>query len=325
MHPLFSLVVPVFNEAEGLSEFHARVQAVLKEIDLRVEILFVNDGSTDASLQLIRFWQQDDPRIGLLELSRNFGKEIALTAGLDHARGDVVVVMDADLQDPPELIPQLLAQWRLGYDVVYAVRTRREGESWLKKVTAHAFYRILQRVAPVPADVGDFRLLSRRAVDALCQVREHHRFMKGLFAWIGFRQVAVPFVRDARYAGISKWSYWRLWNLALEGISSFTTFPLKIATYIGLLTALGSFGYGVEIIWATLRYGNPVPGYPSLLVVILFLGGIQLMSLGIIGEYLGRTFNEVKRRPLYLVAQFSPAELDPESKGVPNANQEPVT
>lgn len=310
-----SLVIPVFNEAAVLPEFYARIRRVLTALDVQAEMLFVNDGSTDASLGLLLGWQQIDESVGVLNLSRNFGKEIALTAGLDHAHGDAVIVIDADLQDPPELIPQLLEKWREGNDVVYALRTRRQGDSWFKRTTAFLFYRVMRQVAPVPVDAGDYRLLSRRAVVALRRLREQHRYMKGLFAWIGYRQVAVPFERDARHAGTSKWNYWRLWNLALEGISSFTTFPLKIATYIGLLTAAGAFVYGLGIIWETLRHGNPVPGYPSLLVVILFLGGIQLMSLGVIGEYLGRTFDEAKQRPLYLVAEFSPSRFGSPASG----------
>lgn len=308
---LITLVVPVYNESAGLAEFHERARRVLDALPapFRGEILFVNDGSKDNTADLIRAWQAEDASVGLLDLSRNFGKEIALTAGLDHAAGDIVIVIDADLQDPPELIPQLLEKWQAGYDVVYAVRSDRLGESWVKRKTAHVFYRIMQRVAPVPADTGDFRLLSRRAVVALRTLREQHRFMKGLFSWIGYRQIGVPFVRQPRQAGQTKWSYWKLWNLALEGISSFTTFPLKIATYVGLLTSFGAFVFGAGLIWETLRHGNPVPGYPSLMVVMLFLGGIQLMSLGVIGEYLGRTFDESKRRPLYLVAEHRPARL----------------
>jgi len=305
--PLLTIVVPVYNEEAVLGEFYDRLSKVLDQLALRREIIFVNDGSDDVTPVLIREWKRNDPSIALIDLSRNFGKEIAMTAGLDHAHGDAVIVIDADLQDPPELIPQLLEHWRAGYDVVYAVRNSRKGESWLKKLTAYGFYRIMGRVAPVPPDTGDYRLLSRRAVQALNQLRERHRFMKGLFTWIGYRQIGVSYERDPRHAGVSKWNYWKLWNFALEGISSFTTLPLRAATYIGLLTACGAFLYGLEIIWDTLRHGNPVPGYPSLLVVILFLGGIQLMSLGVIGEYLGRMFDETKQRPLYLVSAYEPA------------------
>jgi glycosyltransferase involved in cell wall biosynthesis len=212
------------------------------------------------------------------------------------------------LQDPPELIPELVAGWREGYDMVYAKRTAREGETLLKRATAHIFYRIIQSIGrfQIPEDTGDFRLLSRRAVEALKQLREQHRFMKGLFAWIGFPQKAVPYRRNARFAGSSQWSYWRLWNFALDGVTSFTTAPLKLATYFGLFIAFCAFIYGAVIIVRTLLYGNPVPGYPSLLAIVLFLGGVQLLAVGVLGEYIGRMFDETKKRPLYLVNTYSP-------------------
>jgi glycosyltransferase involved in cell wall biosynthesis len=253
--------------------------------------------------------------VAVIDLSRNFGKEIAMTAGLDHARGDAVVVIDADLQDPPELIPELVRRWGEGFDVVYARRTARDGETFVKKATAKLFYRAIQFLSRVkiPADTGDFRLLSRRAVEALKLLRERHRFMKGLFAWIGYPQVAVYYHRDPRFAGKTKWNYWHLWNFALEGITSFSIGPLKIATYVGLLTAFASFIAAGVITYKTIVYGDPVRGYPSLMVVMLFLGGVQLMSLGMIGEYLGRMFNETKRRPLYLVNRFVPSSLAQEN------------
>jgi polyisoprenyl-phosphate glycosyltransferase len=218
-------------------------------------------------------------------------------------------VIDADLQDPPELIPDLLKYWREGYDVVYAKRMSRAGERVLKKVTAFIFYRLIRYVSRVniPEDTGDYRLLSRRAVESLKQLREQHRFMKGLFAWIGYPQKAVPYQRDVRYAGVTKWNYWRLWNFALEGITSFTVAPLKIATYVDFITALGAFLYGLYMIMRTLIYGNPVAGYPSLLVIVLFLGGMQLLSIGIVGEYLGRMFDETKKRPLYFLKGYQPS------------------
>ncbi|HEX23252.1 MAG TPA: glycosyltransferase [Chromatiales bacterium] len=300
---LLSIIVPVFNEQEVLREFYRRLSQVLDGIDATMEIVFVNDGSTDYSLLQLQELQASDPRIVILDLSRNFGKEIAMTAGLDHVRGDAVVIIDADLQDPPELIPQMIEEWRHGFDMVYAQRRSRTGESTLKKTTASLFYRIMQRISRVqiPVDTGDFRLLSRRAVDALSGLRERHRFMKGLFAWIGYPQKAIPYDRDARHDGTSKWNYLALWNFALEGITSFSTLPLKVATYLGTFTAFGAFFYGLFIIVQTLFFGNPVAGYPSLLVVVLFLGGIQLMALGVIGEYLGRMFDETKGRPLYLI------------------------
>lgn len=304
-----SVVVPVFNEEKVLPEFHQRLTHVLDNMSAQSEVIYVNDGSVDGSLREIHRLKEEDGRIAIVDLSRNFGKEIAMTAGFDHARGDAVVVIDADLQDPPELIPEMISHWREGFDVVYAQRTSRTGDSVFKKTTAHLFYRIMQKLSRVeiPPDVGDFRLLSRRAVDALGGLREQHRFMKGLFAWIGYPQKAILYQRDPRHDGKSKWSYIGLWNFAIEGITAFSTIPLKAATYLGMLTAFGAFLFGMFIVLQTLFYGNPVPGYPSLLVVVLFLGGIQLMALGVIGEYLGRMFDETKRRPLYLINAYEEA------------------
>lgn len=314
---ILSVVVPAYNEEVVLQAFHQRLSDALSAISMRVEVLYINDGSTDNTLSVLQALRDDDERIAILDLSRNFGKEIALTAGLHHAKGDAVVVIDADLQDPPELIPALIDEWRAGYDVVYAKRTRREGETFLKKATAHGFYRLMQKVGDVklPEDTGDYRLLSRRAVEALNTLGEQHRFMKGLFAWIGFRQKAVPYERDPRHSGTTKWNYWKLWNFALEGITSFTTAPLKIATYIGLLTALGAFSYGIYMIISTIIFGNPVPGYPSLIVIILFLGGVQLTATGILGEYIGRIFTETKRRPLYFINEYLPRRTDNKDAG----------
>lgn len=316
---LLSVVVPVFNEEEVLPEFHRRLVAVLAGLPQPAEIIYVDDGSSDNSLGCLYALQEADRTVGIVSLSRNFGKEAALTAGLRHADGDAVVVIDADLQDPPELIPEMVSRWQQGFDVVYARRTARDGESMLKKLTAYAFYRIAARLCSVhiPPDTGDFRLLSRRAVDSLLQLDERHRFMKGLFAWVGFRQTAVEYRRDPRQAGCSKWNYWKLWNFAIEGITSFTTMPLKVSTYLGGLIALGAFVYGTYIVADTLLHGNPVPGYPSLMVVMLFLGGGQLIALGIIGEYLGRMFDETKRRPLYVVSEFVP----PHSAGISPTDQ----
>jgi len=291
-----------------LAAFHETVNKVLSNLPVDLEIVFINDGSTDNTLDIINSLRASDDRITLIDLSRNFGKEIALSAGLHKAAGDAVVIIDADLQDPPELIPELIEEWQNGYDVVYAKRTLRYGESILKKSTSHVFHRILQRAGKfsIPEDTGDFRILSRRAVNALNTFKEHHRFMKGLFAWIGFKQKAVLYKRDARHAGHSKWNYWRLWNFALEGITSFTIAPLKISTYIGTVTALSAIGYGIYMVIETLLHGNEVPGYPSLIVIILILGGIQLVAIGILGEYLGRIFNETKQRPLYFINEYIP-------------------
>jgi glycosyltransferase involved in cell wall biosynthesis len=312
VRPTFSIVVPVFEEADGIEQFHARLVPVMTELAESWEAVYVNDGSRDGSLRVLERLRQADRRIALVNLSRNFGKEAATTAGLDHALGEAVVIIDADLQDPPEVIPALVDGWRRGADVVYAQRRIRDGETWLKKLSARLFYRLMHGIGEVemPRNAGDFRLLSRRAVDALRQLRERHRFMKGLFAWIGLPSVAVQYDRSPRACGRSKWSYWRLWNLALEGITSYTIMPLKVATYLGLLVALLAAVYGGFIILHTLLYGNRVPGYPSLMAVVLFMGGAQLVTLGVIGEYLGRVFNETKNRPLYVVERYTPSESE---------------
>ncbi|MBL0030489.1 MAG: glycosyltransferase family 2 protein [Rhodanobacteraceae bacterium] len=297
------ILVPVFNEAPVLRLLMPRLDAALATIDAAVSVLFIDDGSTDATPHELAAIANNDARVSVLRLTRNFGKEAAMTAGLDHANADAVVILDADLQDPPEVIREFWARFEQGADVVYGVRISRAGESWLKRFTAATFYRLIDRLSdtPIPRDTGDFRLLSRRAVDALKQVRERHRFMKGLFGWVGFTQVPVHYHREPRAAGTSKFNFWKLWNFALEGITSFSTVPLRIATWIGLLTALVAFVYGAVIIAKTLIYGEPVRGYPSLMSVVLFLGGVQLVALGIIGEYLGRMYEESKRRPLYLI------------------------
>jgi len=306
--PTLSVVVPCYNEASCLAELHARLAAVLSPLG-SWEVVYVNDGSRDDTLRLLLGLQRDDPRVAVINLSRNFGKEIALTAGLDHARGEAIIAIDADLQDPPELIPDLVAAWRQGYDVVYAQRRLRTGETWAKRITANLFYRLMARIGGIemPRNTGDFRLISRRVADALTKLREQHRFMKGLFAWVGFSSKAVLYDRAPRYAGKTKWNYWKLWNLALERITAFTLMPLKLATYLGLFVALIALVYGSIIVFKTLWFGNPVAGYPSLMTVLLFLGGVQLITLGVIGEYLGRIFNETKRRPLYLVERHVPS------------------
>jgi glycosyltransferase involved in cell wall biosynthesis len=303
---LISVVVPVFNEEAVITEFNRRMTETLREVPFDWELIYVNDGSRDSTPELIRGFLQASANTALLDLSRNFGKEAAMTAGIDHAAGDALVIIDADLQDPPELISAMVRVLESGdYDVVYAQRASRSGETFLKKASAHLFYRIIGRLTgiDIPRDTGDFRLLNSRAIAALRRLREHHRFMKGLFAWIGFRQVALLYDRDARFAGKSKFNYWRLWNFSLEGITSFTTAPLKVASYVGLATSVGAAIYGISIVIGTLIFGNPVAGYPSLLVIVLFLGGLQLLTLGIVGEYLGRIFNESKKRPLYFVRE----------------------
>lgn len=311
--PRLTVVVPAYNEAAVLEQFHARLGSTLDQLPLPCDVLYVDDGSSDRTWALIEELVARDPRAGGLKLSRNFGKEAALTAGLDHVDADAAVVIDADLQDPPELIPALVEQWQAGFDVVYATRTARAGESGFKRLTASLFYRSMERVSDiqVPRDTGDFRLLSRRALAALKELRERQRFMKGLFAWIGYRQTAVYYLREPRQAGQTKWNYWRLLQLAIEGITSFSTAPLRLATWIGVISSLVAFVYGLWVFGKAVLFGDPVHGYPSLMVVILFLGGVQLLALGVIGEYLGRNYAESKQRPLYFIEEQRKARTQP--------------
>jgi glycosyltransferase involved in cell wall biosynthesis len=309
-----TVVVAAFNEAQSLPELHSRVAAVRARLaaDDGVDggVLYVDDGSTDGTWRVLQDLAAADPRVSLLRLSRNFGKEAALTAGLDRVHDGAALIHDADGQDPPELIPEFVARWREGYDDVHGTRLAREGEGWFRRASAHAFYRVIQRLSktPVPTDTGDFRLLSPRALAALRGLRERHRFMKGLFGWIGFNRVSVPYRREPRLAGRSKFNAWRLWTFAREGISSFSSAPLRLATYLGVATALLAFGYGLWVVAKALFLGDPVAGWPTMMAVILFLGGVQLVALGMIGEYLGRLYEESKQRPLYLVDTWSPAE-----------------
>lgn len=305
-----SVVVPVFNEEEVLPEFHARLQAVLAGMTDRVEVIYVDDGSKDGTGEMIKKLHELESNVTAIRFSRNFGKEAAMSAGLQMSRGEAVILIDSDLQDPPELIPQMMEAWRMGADVVNMRRRDREGETVTKKVTSFLFYRVLNRMSEVSIteDVGDFRLLSRRVVDALNRLPERTRFMKGLFAWVGFRQVIQEYDRDPRAAGVTKWRYWRLWNFALEGITSFSTVPLRVASYVGFLCAASAFLFGLFFIAKTFFYGDPVKGFPTLILTILFLGGMQLMALGVIGEYLGRLFIEGKQRPLYLLDEYLPAK-----------------
>lgn len=298
--PLISLVVPCYQEAETIALFVDAIDTHLS--GHRIEMVFVNDGSPDATLQILLDLSLRDARVVVVNLSRNFGKEIAMTAGLEHATGDVVVPMDADLQDPPEVIPAFLERWRDGYDVVYGLRSDRASDTLAKRTTAGLFYRFFNRLSQteVPPDAGDFRLMDRVVVDAIKLLPERSRFMKGLFAWVGFPSVGVGYVRPERAAGETSFNYWRLWNFALDGIVSFSTLPLRIWTYIGSLVAVMSVLYATVIVVRTLIFGRDVPGYASIMVAVLFLGGVQLMSLGVIGEYLSRLFLETKRRPLYL-------------------------
>ncbi len=300
---LISIIVPFHNEAENIQSLHDRLAAVLDAGTDSWELVCVNDGSRDDTLPRLIALSQRDARVRVIDLSRNFGKEAALTAGLDFARGDAVIPLDADLQDPPEVIPALIAKWREGFEVVNAVRSSREGDGPVKRATAHAFYRVINRMSQVdiPADTGDFRLISRPALDALKRLPERRRFMKGLFAWVGFRTATITYDRAPRHAGTTTWNYWKLWNFAIEGITSFSSAPLRLASYLGFGVSVFAFIYAIITIFNKLVYGNPVKGYPSLLVAVLFLGGVQLLALGVLGEYLGRLYEESKQRPIYLV------------------------
>ncbi len=300
---LLSIIIPFYNEQEVIEECQSRLSSAVKAIDMDVEMIYINDGSKDNTLSILSKLLEKDSRIKIIDLSRNFGKEIAMTAGIDAAKGDAVIVIDADLQDPPELMVDMVAKWREGFDVVYAKRVERKGESFMKKLTASLFYKLINKISDteIPANVGDFRLMSRQAVDALNQVRERKRFMKGLFAWIGFPQTAIEYSRDPRFAGETNWNYGKLIKFAVEGISSFTQEPLRLATYAGFFTALGAFLFGLYFIAKTLIFGEVVQGFTTLITVILFFSGVQLLSIGILGEYIGHMFIESKQRPLYFV------------------------
>lgn len=298
-----SLVVPMYNEEAVIPLFFAEIVRVLEQLPLEWEIICVNDGSRDRTLELLMQWHQRESRIKVINLSRNFGKERALTAAIDYASGDAVIPIDVDLQDPPEIIPLMVQRWREGYDIVNAVRSERKHDTPAKRVTAHMFYHVINAISDVeiPANTGDFRLLSRRVCEALRALRERRRFMKGLFSWVGYPTTTVEYERKPRAAGTTKFNYWKLWNFAIDGITSFSTAPLKIATYVGLMSALLSLCYASYIIFKTIFYGNPVSGYPSLMSAILFFGGVQLIFIGVIGEYIGRIHDEVKFRPIYIV------------------------
>jgi len=302
--PRLTVVVAAHNEALALPMLHARLRAVLDTLEgIDGRVVYVDDGSTDTTWAVMQGLAEADPCVGVLRLSRNFGKEAALTAGLDVVVDGAVMILDADGQDPPELIPEFVALWQQGYDNVYGTRLVRDGESWLKRSTAKTFYRVIGRLSktPIPADTGDFRLLSPRALQALGQLRERHRFMKGLFGWVGFRRKALPYHRHARLIGESKFGFWRLWNFALEGITGFSTAPLRVTTYLGLAAASFAFLFALVVVLKAALYGDRVAGWPTMMAVILFLGGIQLIALGLIGEYLGRLYEESKQRPLYLI------------------------
>jgi len=304
-HPVVSVVAPVYNEEAILEELYRRLSAVLDGAGESWELVLVNDGSRDRSGQIMRELHARDPRVKVVDFARNFGHQIAITAGADYAQGDAVVIIDADLQDPPDVILDLLVKWREGYQVVYAVRAERKGETWFKEFTARLFYRIIYRITEIdiPVDTGDFRLMDRKAVEALKGIREKHRFMRGLSVWVGFRQTGVKYVRAERYAGETKYPLKKMLKFALDGITSFSYLPLQLATYVGFLAAGLSILGIIAAIILRLSGSQAFYGQASTLVSVLFLGGVQLISLGIIGEYLGRIYDEVKGRPLYIVSQ----------------------
>ena len=320
--PLISIVVPAYNEAEVLDHFITDTQAALVPLGCLYEYVFIDDGSRDKTADLIAERLANGLPGRLVGLSRNFGKEAALSAGLAHARGDVAVIMDADLQDPPALIPAMLEGWRSGYDVVYGVRVDRSSDTLMKRSTAGLFYRIFNRLAHIdmPANAGDFRLIDREVINALLQLPERNRFMKGLFAWVGFPSMALPYERPERRAGMGKWNYWKLWNFAIDGFTGFTTLPLRVWFYGGALVALLSFAYALYLIVRVLVFGVDLPGYASLMVGLLFFSGVQLLSIGMIGEYISRLFNETKQRPVYLVqdviegAVADPSQQQPDQR-----------
>ena len=312
-----SILIPAYNEQEVLAPLYSRLTKLADSIkNYDFEFLFVNDGSRDKTLEIIQGYAEKDSRIAYVNLSRNFGKEIAMIAGLDHVTGDATVIIDADLQDPPELIPGMIKYWEQGFDDVYAKRNSRSGETWFKKASSKLFYKLLQKSTKIPIqiDTGDFRLLDRRCVEALKQIRESQRYTKGMFSWIGYRKKEVTYDRDPRIAGSTKWNYSKLFNFAIDGITSFTTAPLRISSVMGILISFIAFIFIIVIVVKTAIYGDPVSGYPSLMAVILFLGGVQLLSIGIIGEYIARIFNETKQRPLYFVEEYHHKDISKKTR-----------
>ncbi len=302
-HPLISIVAPCYNEVDSVGAFVETVKKSLAGGDFGVELVFVDDGSKDGTRNRLEAFADAEPNIRVVSLSRNFGKEAALTAGLDHARGDAIVVIDVDLQDPPELILEFIGKWREGYDVVYATREDRQSDTFAKRFTAEGFYRLFNKISAIkiPENTGDFRLMDRRVVETVKTLPERSRFMKGLFAWVGYQAIGIPYARPTRVAGTTKFNFWRLWNFALDGFVSFSTVPLKVWSYFGGVVAFLSFIYAAIIIGITLISGRSVPGYASLATLILFFGSVQIVSVGVLGEYISRLFVEVKRRPVYIV------------------------
>jgi dolichol-phosphate mannosyltransferase len=316
MKPVFSIIAPVFNEVESLPALVQRVGEVMESTGQPWELILVDDGSRDGSTEAILKLHEADPRVVPVIFARNFGHQIAVTAGLDYSRGEAVIIIDADLQDPPEVILDLIAKWKEGYQVVYAVRAEREGETWFKKFTAAFFYRLIDRITDVriPVDTGDFRLMDRRVVDVLNKMREHHRFLRGMSAWAGFKQVGVPYRRAARFAGTTKYPFRKMLRFALTAITSFSYFPLQVATYLGFLTAgLSILAIPVVILIRAFTQ-TQLLGQATTLIAVLFFGGVQLISLGILGEYIGRIYDEVKGRPLYITVNQPPVSEPPVSE-----------
>ena len=312
---LLTIMIPVFNEEECINELYNQLDRVSNSLSCVCEFLFINDGSTDQTLGLIKQIQCVDSRISIVDLSRNYGKEIAMTAGLDYMKGDTLVIIDADLQDNPELLPLMVQEIENGYDDVYAQRTSRKGESWLKKTTSFLFYRLLATMSSVPIqkDTGDFRMLSFKAVQALRQLGENERNMKGLFSFIGFKKKPIYYIRDERIAGKTKWNYFKLINLAIRGIIAFSIKPLRIISITGFVISLASFAFLIKIVIKAVFYGDPVAGYPSMMSAILLLGGLQLLSIGVLGEYLGIVFSETKKRPIYFINDYFNANQNSET------------
>jgi glycosyltransferase involved in cell wall biosynthesis len=319
MKSTFSVVIPVFNEAESITEFHRRLSTMSRKAGDTWEFIYVNDGSTDASPDLLRQFAQSDKRVRVIDFVRNFGHQIAVTAGLDVAQGRAVIIIDADLQDPPEVIPELIAKWREGNEVVYAVRAEREGETWIKEFTAKLFYRVIFRITDIkiPLDTGDFRLLDEKVVAVMRQMRERHRFLRGMASWVGFHQVGVPYRRHARYAGKTKYPFSKMMRLALNAITSFSYFPLQLATVFGFLAAIAAAIAIPIVVIFRLTGSGAFFGQATTLISVLFLGGVQLICLGILGEYVGRIYDEVKGRPLYIVRDPSASG----SKSPPGKNR----
>lgn len=310
---LLSIVVPVYNEGAGLHSFHSALNTALVDVSAHCEIVYVDDGSGPETSAILEAIRQLDSRVAVATLSRNFGKEAAMTAGLHLAKGDALILIDADLQDPPRLIPSMVEAWRDGADVVAMRRRSRSGEGWFKIFTAFAFYRVFNLVSdtPMPADVGDFRLMSRQVVDAINRLPERNRFMKGIFAWVGFRTVTIEYDRHARQSGVTKLGVRKLWRFAVEGIVGFSTVPLRLATYVGTACAVASFLYAMYFFVKTALFGDPIHGFPTLIISVLILGGLQLTAIGILGEYVSRLFVESKARPLYLLRLYQPAGSPP--------------